>query len=148
MKRPLLFFLALAAGVALLPVSMAHAQEATGSPAPSVEISPPPIPSPKPAPDEPKMHKLAVRQFLAFQGGTVDRSKYSDDVNAQLNDDLLTASEKALAALGALQTVNFRGISRTKNINVYIYRMSCEHGSIDMEFALQPDGKIAVLLFV
>jgi hypothetical protein len=147
MKKPLLF-LALAAGVALLPVSLAHAQEATGSPPPAVESSPPPIPSPKPAPDEPKMHKLAVRQFLAFQGGTVDRKQYSDDVNAQLNDELLTASEGALAALGALQTVNFRGISHTKNVNVYIYRMTCEHGSIDMEFALQPDGKIAVLLFV
>jgi hypothetical protein len=147
MKRALLF-LALAAGVTLLPVSMTHAQEITGSPPPAVENSPPPIPSPKPAPDDPKMHKLAVRQFLAFQGGTVERARYSNDVNAQLNDELLTASERALAALGALQTVNFRGISHTKNVNVYVYRMTCEHGSIDMEFALQPDGKIAVLLFV
>lgn len=147
MKRAILF-LALAAGVALFPASLTHAQEATASPPPAVENSPPPIPSPKPAPDNPKMHKLAVRQFLAFQGGTVDRKQYSDDVNAQLNDELLDGSEKALAALGALQTVNFRGISHTKNVDVYIYRMTCEHGSIDMEFALQPDGKIAVLLFV
>ncbi|HET9393675.1 MAG TPA: hypothetical protein VFO29_09195 [Candidatus Rubrimentiphilum sp.] len=147
MRRTLLF-LALAAGVALFPASLTHAQEATGSPPPAVENSPPPIPPPKPAPDDPKMHKLAVRQFLAFQGGVVDRKQYSDDVNAQLNDELLDGSEKALAALGALQTVNFRGISRTRNVNVYVYRMTCEHGSIDMEFALQPDGKIAVLLFV
>jgi hypothetical protein len=147
MKKPLLF-LALAAGVALLPVSMAHAQEVTASPTPAPLNSPPPIPPPKPAPDDPKMHKLAVRQFLAFQGGTVDRTRYSDDVNAQLNDELLDGSEKALAALGALQTVNFRGISHAKGIDVYVYRMTCEHGTIDMEFALQPDGKIAVLLFV
>lgn len=146
--RRILLFLALAAGVALFPATLTHAQEATASPPPAVENSPPPIPSPKPAPEDPKMRKLAVRQFLDFQGGNVDRSKYSDDVNAQLNDDLLSGSEKALAALGALQTVTFRGISQTKNVNVYVYRMTCEHGSIDMEFALQPDGKIAVLLFV
>ena len=147
MKRPLVF-LALAFGMAFSPVAMAHAQEITSSPAPAADSSPPPIPPPKPAPDDPKMHKLAVRQFLAFQGGSVDRAQYGDDLNAQLNDELLTASEKALAAMGALQTVNFRGISHAKSINVYVYRMTCEHGTIDMEFALQPDGKIAVLLFV
>jgi hypothetical protein len=147
MRRSLLF-LALAAGVALLPVTVTHAQELTASPSPAVENSPPPLPSPKPAPDEPKMHKLAVQQFLSWQGGSLDRDRYSDDVNAQLSDDTLTASEKALAALGALQSASFRGISRAKSINVYVYRMVCEHGSIDMEFALQPDGKIALIFFV
>ncbi len=147
MKRPLLFF-ALAAGVALLPVTVAHAQVIPASPSPAVENSPPPLLSPKPAPDEPKMHKLAVQQFLAWQGGSLDRGRYSDDVNAQLSNETLDASEKTLAALGALQNATFRGISRAKSINVYVYRMICEHGSIDMEFALQPDGKIALLFFV
>jgi len=117
---------------------------ASGAPA---ENSPPPLPSPKPAPDDPKMHKLAVQQFLAWQGGTVDRSRYSDDVNAQLSDELLDASEKAVAALGALQSTTFRGISQAKGIKVYVYRMLCEHGSIDMQFALQPDGRIALIFF-
>lgn len=94
------------------------------------------------------MHKLAVQQFLAWQGGSLDRGRYSDDVNAQLSNETLDASEKTLAALGALQNATFRGISRAKSINVYVYRMICEHGSIDMEFALQPDGKIALLFFV
>jgi hypothetical protein len=158
MKRSLLFF-ALAAGVALLPVATTHAQvvpaaspsaappPALESSAPPVENSPPPLPSPKPAPEDPKIRKLAMQQFLAWQGGTVDRGRYSDDVNAQLSDDLLAASEKAVAGLGALQTATFRGISSAKGIHVYVYTMLCEHGSIDMKFALQPDGKIALIFF-
>jgi hypothetical protein len=155
MKRSL-FFLALAAGVALLPVTTTRAQsaQATPSPAPSAQASalpadnaPPPLPSPKPAPEDPKIRKLAVQQFVAWQGGTVDRTRYSDDVNAQLSDDVLDASEKALAALGALQSATFKGISNAKGIRVYVYTMTCEHGSIDMKFALQPDGKIALVFF-
>ncbi len=155
MKRSLIFF-ASALGVALFPVTTTHAQTvpASPSPAPSVEVSappadnsPPPLPPPKPAPDDPKMHKLAVQQFVAWQGGAVDRTRYSDDVNAQLSDDVLDASEKALAALGALQSATFKGISQAKGIRVYVYTMLCEHGSIDMKFALQPDGKIALVFF-
>jgi hypothetical protein len=154
MKRSLLLF-ALAAGVALLPVATTHAQTVPAaspppvleSAAPAVENSPPPLPSPKPAPENPKIRKLAMQQFLAWQRGTVDRGRYSDDVNAQLSDDLLAASEKAVAGLGALQTATFRGISSAKGIHVYVYTMLCEHGSIDMKFALQPDGKIALIFF-
>lgn len=153
MKRSLLFF-AFAAGVALLPVTATRAQSVPGSPspapqgsAPPLENSPPPLPSPKPAREDPKIRKLAVQQFVAWQGGTVDRSRYSDDVNAQVSDDVLDQSEKALAALGALQTATFKGISTAKGIHVYVYTMTCEHGSIDMKFALQPDGKIALVFF-
>jgi hypothetical protein len=155
MKRSFLFF-AFAAGVALMPIATTHAQSVpTASPLPApalessapAENSPPPLPSPKPAPENPKIRKLAMQQFLAWQGGTVDRERYSDDVNAQLSDDLLDASEKAVAALGALQTATFRGISDAKGIKVYVYTMACAHGSIDMKFALQPDGKIALIFF-
>ena len=151
-----LFIFAFAASVALMPVTALHAQSVPGaspsplplqSVAPPVDNAPPPIPSPKPAPDDPKIHKLAVQQFLAWQSGTVDRNRYSDDVNAQLNDDLLDASEKAVAALGALQTTTFDGISTVKTVKIYVYTMTCQHGSIDMKFALQPDGKIALIFF-
>ncbi|HEX5274428.1 MAG TPA: hypothetical protein VFW34_04065 [Candidatus Rubrimentiphilum sp.] len=155
MKRTLLFF-AFAFGVALFTVTTTHAQTvpASPSPAPSVEASPPPadnspppLPPPKPAPEDPKIRKIALQQFVAWQGGALDRSRYSDDVNAQLSDDVLDASEKALAALGALQSATFDGISQAKGIHVYVYTMKCEHGTIDMKFALQPDGKIALVFF-
>ena len=89
-----------------------------------------------------------MQQFLAWQGGDVDRNKYGDELNSQLTDDYLSGSERALAGLGGLQTATFRGTAKVKGIDLYYYRMVCEHGSIDMDFALQPDGKIGLLFFV
>lgn len=156
--KQLIVVLAVVAGVALLPVTGARAQQATPSASPSaspsaeespaIQNSPPPLPSPKPAPDDPKIHKLAVQQFLAWQQGSVDRTLYSDDVNAQLSDQILDTAEKSLAAMGGLQRTVFRGISRAKGVDVFVYHMTCENASVDMDFALQPDGKIALIFFV
>lgn len=144
----LLGVFAIAVLVTAVPAARALSQEATPAASPAPAESPPPLPSPRPAPDDPKIHKLAVQQFLAWQQGTVDRTVYSDDVNAQLNDQTLDTAEKSLAGLGGLQTAMFRGISKAKNVNVYVYHMTCEHGAVDMDFALQPDGKIALIFFV
>lgn len=155
MKRTLLLF-AVAASVALMPATLRAQSVPAASPSPAPSDSsapaqtnaPPPLPPPKPAPEDPKIRKLAIQQFLSWQAGTVDRARYSDDINAQLNDELLDASEKAVAALGALQSSTFKGISAAKGgVKVYVYTMLCEHGSIDMEFALQPDGRIALIFF-
>jgi hypothetical protein len=127
-----------------------RAQQATPSAASesaSPEASPPPIPSPKPAPDDPKRHKLAVQQFLAWQQGQIDRSLYGDEVNSELTDDVLDRGTRTLANMGALQSAVFLGISRAKGADIYVYKMTCEHGSVDMDFALAPDGKIALIFF-
>lgn len=147
-KQILLVVLLIAAAVTAVPAAHALSQEATPAASPAATSSPPPLPSPQPAPDDPKIHKLAVQQFLAWQQGTVDRNLYSDDVNAQLSDQVLDTAEKSLAGMGGLQLVAFRGISSAKNVNVYVYHMTCEHGAVDMDFALQPDGKIALIFFV
>jgi hypothetical protein len=127
----------------LSPGVMRHAlaQESAATPAP------PPLPSPKPATDDPKVHRLAVTQFIAWQVGSIDHSLYSDEFNSQLSDSVVNDATQTLAHMGGLQTTTFRGISVAKGINVFVYHMVCEHGSIDMDFALQPDGKIALLLF-
>lgn len=140
---------------AVPPPSPSPSQSASAAPgesaappdASAAAQSPPPIPSPLPAPDDPKMHKLAVQQFLSWQAGTVDRTAYSDDINSQLNDEMLDRATKTLANLGGLQQVTFRGISHPKGLDVYVYTMHCERGSVDMEFAVEPDGKIAMIFF-
>jgi hypothetical protein len=139
--------LALIAGLAAFSAAPSQAQEAPGSPAPSATPANPALPSPKPAPDDPKMHKFAVQQFLAWQNGTVDRNLYSDDVNDQLTDDMMDRATKTLANMGGLQKVTFRGISSTKGANFYVYHMTCERGSVDMDFALDTDGKVALIFF-
>jgi hypothetical protein len=145
LKRPALL-VALLAGIIALGAGQLRAQE-TGSPAPAAAPTNPAIPSPKPAPDDPKIHKFAVQQFLAWQEGAVDRSFYSDDVNNELTDEVLDNATKSLARLGALQQVTFRGISKAHDTTFYVYKMSCERGAIDMDFSLDPQGKVALIFF-
>jgi hypothetical protein len=131
----------------------AQAQQATASPAPEASAaagemgSPPPLPSPRPGPDNPQRHKLAVQQFLAWQQGDVDRSLYGDEVNSELNDDLLDRAGKTLANMGALQSAVFLGTARAKGLDIFVYKMTCQNGSVDMDFALAPDGKISLIFF-
>jgi len=39
------------------------------------------------------------------------------------------------------------GTARAKGLDIFVYKMTCEHGSVNMDFALQPDGKIALIFF-
>jgi hypothetical protein len=127
----------------------AGAQEASPSPAATAETPPPPppLPSPKPGPDVPARHKLAVQQFLAWQQGQVDRSLYGDEVNSELSDEVLDRATKTLANMGALQSATFVGTAHAKGVDVFVYKMTCENGSVNMDFALDPGGKIALIFF-
>lgn len=155
--RPSRFALvfALAVFIGALGSLAARAQQASASPAPSASApapagdlgSPPPIPSPRPGPDDPQRHKLAIQQFLAWQQGDVDRTLYGDEVNTELNDELLDRAGKTLANMGALQSAVFLGTARAKGLNIFVYKMTCQNGSVNMDFALQPDGKIALIFF-
>ncbi|MDQ2871623.1 MAG: DUF3887 domain-containing protein [Candidatus Eremiobacteraeota bacterium] len=109
----------------------------------------PTLPSPKPAPEDPKVTKIAVREFLAWQNGTVDRGRYSDEMNANISDDLLTKSSAGLAHLGALQKTTFQGISIAgKGYRFYTYLMTCANGTVRMQFGFDPKGKIGLLYFL
>ncbi|MDQ6823560.1 MAG: hypothetical protein M3Z07_03600 [Candidatus Eremiobacteraeota bacterium] len=140
-------FLFLLVIVAAIGISMPVISSAQTAPAPEATEAPPAVPSPSPAPETPKVTKFAVQQFLAWQGGVVDRSFYSDSVLDALTDDVLNRGTATLARLGGLQKPTFRGISRAKGASFYVYHMACEHGSVNMEFALDPNGKIALIFF-
>jgi hypothetical protein len=147
MRRRLILVWSLSAAAAFCAVSAGASSAQTAPPSPAGEATNPPIPSPKPAAEDPRVRKLAVAQFLAWQTGNVDRSLYGDRVNAELTDDLLDRGTKTLANLGGLQKATFEGISAAKGANLYVYRMTCENGTIDMDFALSPEGKITLIFF-
>ncbi len=136
--------IALIAGTALF-AGGARAQEAGSSPTPAVTN--PPIPSPKPTAESPKVHKLAVQQFLSWQTGTINRDLYSDRVNGELTEELMDKGTKTLANLGPLQSVQFRGISVARGASLYVYQMVCSKGTIQMDFSIDPDGKIGLIFF-
>jgi hypothetical protein len=146
MRPTLVFTLALAAALGIPAGLPAHAQDLP-SPAADASPAPPPLPAPKPGPDDPKRHKLAVQQFLAWQQGQVDRTLYGDEVNTELNDEVLQQATSTLANMGALQSAQYMGTSRAKGVDIYVYKMTCERGSVDMDFALDPNGKIALIFF-
>jgi len=143
----LLFAATLAAGIAASAVMPGHAQSVTPETPASDQESPPPIPSPVPTAEDPKIHKMAVQQFLAWQSANVDRDLYSDTVNGELSDDVLDRATKTLARLGALQTATFQGISKSKEVNLYVYKMTCANGAVQMDFSVEPTGKIGLIFF-
>jgi hypothetical protein len=132
-----------AAASARQPAPVPTASPAVGTP------DAPVLPSPKPAPETPSVTKTAVREFLAWQQGTVDRSHYSDMMNANISDELLTKSAAGLAHLGGLQKATFEGISTAPHgEKFYTYTMTCENGSVRMQFGFDPQGKIGLLYFL
>lgn len=143
--RPFLV-VALVLTLAVFGGGHALAQDASAAPV-ATPVPPPPLPSPRPGPDDPKRHKLAVQQFLAWQQGQVDRTLYGDEVNGELNDEVLDQATRTLANMGALQSADFLGTAHAKGVDVYVYKMTCEHGAVNMDFALAPDGKISLIFF-
>lgn len=77
----------------------------------------------------------------------MDRTLYGDEVNTELNDEVMDQATHTLANMGALQSTVFVGTAHAKGLDVYVYKMTCEHGSVNMDFALAPDGKIALIFF-
>jgi hypothetical protein len=144
--RPIRFCFVLALVAALAAAAFAPTRaQSTDAPAPAVTN--PPLPSPRPTAEDPAVRKLAVHEFLAWQTGTVDRGRYADTVNNELSDDLLDRATKTLANLGALQQATFRGVSKARGVSFYVYHMACQNGAVEMEFSMDPAGKIALIFF-
>lgn len=145
--------LALAATALVFSQTTAPARQSTATAPPSPSGSAastetaPPIPSPVPAADDPKVHKLAVQQFLAWQQGQIDRSQYADQINQELTDDVISRGSATLANMGALQNTTFRGISHSKQGDLYVYHMTCDRGAVDMDLGLDPKGLITAIFF-
>jgi hypothetical protein len=142
----LALMLAFSACAVAFSAGASRAQD-TPAPAPAATATNPPLPSPQPTAEDPKVRKVAIQQFLAWQQGTIDRSLYSDAVNADLTDEVMDRGTKTLANLGALEHAVFRGVSHARGALFYVYRMQCEHGAVDMEFAFGPDGRIGLIFF-
>lgn len=146
--RPTRLGLVITAAALLLGLSAAGVRAQESAPSPSAAPVPAPsIPPPKPGPDNPQRHKFVVQQFLAWQQGNVDRTLYTDDVNQELTYEVLGRGTQTLANMGGLQSAVFLGTSHVKAGDIYVYKMTCERGAVNMDFALTPDGKISLIFF-
>jgi len=137
----------------LLAVAVSAAAFSAVAPRPAQARShatPTPSPTPLP-PEEPDATKVARQQFVAWQLGTLDRSRYTDDLNALADADAVTKTSAALTQLGSLQSMEWLGYRQAAGVipgtKTYVYRVHCSIGSVLMQFSIQPDGKIAGIIF-
>jgi hypothetical protein len=113
---------------------------------------PTPTPSPTPSPvADPAITKLARQQFVQWQAGTVNKSLYAAQVLDKLTDAKIAQTSEALGQLGALTDVVYLGAWISADFppgaRGYAYEMLCASGKIYLWLALNPQGKIATILF-
>jgi hypothetical protein len=135
----------LTAGLACAALALLIAGPATGSARPHAT----PAPTPTPVAD-PVITKLARQQFVQWQAGSVNKSLYAPETVAKLTDEKIADTARALGQLGALTDMVY--IGRWINpempmMSGYIYQMRCTDGNVYLWLALQPDGKIASIIF-
>jgi hypothetical protein len=140
--------------VALLLIVAASAALSAVATQPAVaraaHASPTPAPTPLP-PEDPAASKVARQQFVAWQVGVLDRTRYTDDLNKLADADQVTHTAAALSQLGALQSMEWMGYRSAEGVpegsKTYIYRAHCSRGTVLMQFSLSPQGKIAGIIF-
>jgi hypothetical protein len=123
---------------------------APASARPKPAMTPTPSPSPTPIAD-PAVTKLVRQQFVAWQAGSVNKSLYSDKIQAQLSDAKISDVSQKLASLGALESTVYIGPYLANDIppdaHGYIYQMQCREGNVYLLTILDPQGKIATIFF-
>jgi len=140
--------------VALLLVvavsTVAYSAVAPQPAAARTRATPTPAPTPLP-PEDPDATKVARQQFVSWQLGVLDRSRYTDELNGLADADSVTKTSAALTQLGSLQSMEWLGYRQAAGVpagtKTYVYRVHCSIGSVLMQFSIQPDGKIAGIIF-
>jgi hypothetical protein len=134
--------------LAVLAIAPAFALPALARHAPAA--TPAPSPTPKPV-EDPAVTKIARQQFVAWQAGVVNPKLYTQDMQAKMLPATLADTSQNIGALGPLISVEYEGPVLVDDApatsNSYLYQMTCASGSVFMQFALLPDGKIAGMLF-
>lgn len=112
--------------------------------------SPTPAPTPLP-PEDPPATRIATQQFVAWQLGVIDRTKYTDELNALADADQVNHTAAALRQLGALKQMEWLGYRSAEGVpegsKTYVYRANCLNGKVLMQFSLTPTGKLAGIIF-
>jgi hypothetical protein len=113
--------------------------------------TPTPTPTPTPPPEDPAITAIARREFVAWQAGVVDKSRYSAAMQAVLTDDQIARTSKNLSAVGALERTQwlgpYPGPPATAGARSYLFHMFCSVQAVYELLTISPDGKIAGIGF-
>jgi hypothetical protein len=139
---------AISAALALVLVAFAPAGPALARPHPT----PTPTATPAPGPEDPAITQIARREFVAWQAGVIDKSRYADVTSTKMLPDKVADTSRALSALGALQHTEWLGplalpADSPPGVKGYLYRMTCSNAAVYEQLTMAPDGKIDGIFF-
>jgi cell division septation protein DedD len=112
---------------------------------------PTPTPTPVPPPEDPAVTTIARHEFVSWQLGSVDKSRYTPEMQAKITDEALAQTSKTLSAVGALQKMDYVGVyappSDVPGGRAYLYHVICTSHDVFEILTIGPDGKIAGISF-
>jgi hypothetical protein len=121
------------------------------SPAPSAFPSPSPSPSPTSTPQQPLENPLVTerirREFLAWQGGRIDRATYSPDAGGTYDDALVASTRPVLVDVGTPNAIIYRETSLLLGDYVYRYDVTGTTGWVSVLYSIDANGKTDGIVF-
>lgn len=110
-----------------------------------------PTATPSPPPEDPAVTRVARREFVAWQAGNVDLTRYSSDAQNQLSADKIAATSKQLGQLGALVSTEWIAPmefdSAPPGVKGYLYHMICSQGAVYEQIVIDAQGKVTGIVF-
>ncbi len=143
MSRSVGFHLLLAASLVAMPV-MANAA-VTPAPVASAAAAASPAPTATMSPD--KAHALALNVLAQLENGRIDRSMFTDAMNAQLTDTQLLTLSGELRPLGLPYTTVLSTQDVGGGLTTYTFWLHEGSGAFDEIMTLDQNGKVAGINF-
>ena len=113
--------------------------------------TPTPAVTPSPPPEDPAVTKVVRREFVSWQSGGVDLTRYSDEAKKQITPDKIATTSKNLSLLGALQRVEYiepvAFDNQPEGTRAFLYRMDCDNGVVYEQLVLDGAGKVTGIVF-
>jgi hypothetical protein len=113
--------------------------------------TPTPTATPTPPPEDPAVTTIARHEFVAWQAGIVDKSRYTPEMQAKMSDDQVAQTSKNLGLVGALEKIDWVGFypppPDIPGGRAYLYHMVCSNKAVYELLTIAPDGKIAGIAF-
>jgi hypothetical protein len=138
--------------VTIALVALTALAGAGGAPALAQPASPPASAMPAPTadaanpPENPLITARVRQEFLAWQGGRINRSTYSPDAGGTYIDAYVSIVSPSLA-IGGVQTVRYQTASLLLGDIVYRYEITGPSGAVSVLYSLDSRGKTDGIVF-
>jgi len=97
--------------------------------------------------ENPALTKIARAEIDAWESGKLDRSKYTDQANKQITDDIVTRASKLMGPLGAPTSFKYVGHAQQSGLDLTNYEAVFPQVTLIESIALDASGKIAFIGF-